>query len=137
MYRLASLIWKFLRRPCQEAVLIFCFRYPLRATLSNDVHRLLSEDSRFKLWVDVRPKQGATSTVLKSANDAVAIAVQCKELMRDYRTRSNAERIGLVLYCPASVALFLGQRFNALGEIIAYERRVSGGYQKAVVIQTG
>jgi len=87
--------------------------------------------------VDIRPKQGATSTVLKSASDAVSVAVQCKDLMRDYRVRSNAQRIGLVLYCPASLALFLGQRLNALGEIIAYERRMSGGYQQSVIIQTG
>jgi len=26
---------------------------------------------------------------------------------------------------------------NALGEVIAYERRIAGGYQEAVVIQTG
>lgn len=113
------------------------FSLSITGDASSDVRRLLSEDPRFKLWVDVKPKQGSSSTVLKSANDAVGIAVQCKELMRDYRARSNAERIGLVLYCPASLALFLGQRLNALGKIIAYERRVSGGYQKSVVIQTG
>ena len=113
------------------------FSLSITGDASNDVRRLLSEDPRFKLWVDVRPKQGATSAVLKSANDAVAIAVQAKDLMRDYRSRSNAEEIGLVLYCPASLGLFLGQRLNALGEITAYERRVSGGYQKSVVIQTG
>jgi hypothetical protein len=113
------------------------FSLSVTGDASNDVRRLLSEDPRFKLWVDVRPKQGAASTIVRSANDAVAIAVQCKDFMRDYRTRSGAERIGLVLYCPASVALFLGQRLNALGEIIAYERRVSGGYQESVVIQTG
>jgi hypothetical protein len=113
------------------------FSLSITGDASNDVHRLLSEDSRFKLWVDIRPKQGATSTVLKSASDAVSVAVQCKDLMRDYRVRSNAQRIGLVLYCPASLALFLGQRLNALGEIIAYERRMSGGYQQSVIIQTG
>ena len=113
------------------------FSLSITGDASNDVRRLLSEGSRFNLWVDVKPKQGATSTVLKSASDAVSIAVQSKELMRDYRVRSNAERIGLVLYCPASLALFLGQRLNALGEIVAFERRVSGGYQKSVIIQTG
>src|SRR5216684_671447 len=113
------------------------FSLSITGDASNDVHRLLSEGPRFKMWVNVKPKQGATSTVLKSASDAVSIAVQCKDIMRDYRVRSNAERIGLVLYCPASLALFLGQRLNALGEIIAYERRVSGGYQKSVAIQTG
>jgi hypothetical protein len=113
------------------------FSLSITGDASSDVRRFLSDDSRFKLWVNVRPKQGATSTVLKSASDAVSVAVQCKDLMREYRVRSNAERIGLVLYCPASLALFLGQRLNALGEIIAYERRMSGGYQKSAVIQTG
>lgn len=113
------------------------FSLSITGDASNDVQRLLSEDPRFKLWVNVKPKQGATSTVLKSASDAVSIAVQCKDLIRDYRVQSKAERIGLVLYCPASLALFLGQRLNALGEIVAYERRMSGGYQKSVIIQTG
>jgi hypothetical protein len=113
------------------------FSLSITGDASHDVHRLLSEDSRFKLWVDVKPKQGSRSTALKSASDAVSVAVQCKDLMRDYRVQSKAERIGLVLYCPASLALFLGQRLNALGEIIAFERLVSGGYQQSVIIQTG
>jgi hypothetical protein len=109
----------------------------LTGDAANDVRRLLSEDSRFKLWVDVKPAAGPSSTSVKSASEATAIAMQVKELMRQTRIRSGAERIGLILYSPASVALFLGQRLNALGEVIAYERRIAGGYQEAVVIQTG
>jgi SMODS-associated and fused to various effectors sensor domain len=109
----------------------------LTGDAANDVRRLLSEDSRFKLWVDVKPAAGASSTSVKSASETTAIAMQVKELMRQTRIRSGAERIGLILYSPASVALFLGQRLNALGEVIAYERRIAGGYQEAVVIQTG
>jgi|SRR5579872_237141 len=109
----------------------------LTGDAANDVRRLLSEDPRFKLWVDVKPTTGASSTSVKSAGEATAIALQVKELMRQFRVHSGAERIGLILYCPASVALFVGQRLNALGEVVAYERRIAGGYQEAVVIQTG
>jgi hypothetical protein len=109
----------------------------LTGDAANDVRRLLSEDSRFKVWVDVKPAAGPSSTSVKSASEATAIAMQVKELMRQTRIRSGAQRIGLILYSPASVALFLGQRLNALGEVIAYERRIAGGYQEAVVIQTG
>ena len=109
----------------------------LTGDAANDVRRLLSEDPRFRLWVDVKPAAGASSTSVNSASEATAIAVQVKELMRQLRIRSGAERIGLILYSPASVALFVGQRLNALGEVIAYERRSAGGYQEAVIIQTG
>jgi hypothetical protein len=109
----------------------------LTGDAASDVRRLLSEDSRFKLWMDIKPAAGASSTSVKSASEATGIAMHVKELMRQTRIRSGAERIGLVLYSPASVALFLGQRLNALGEVIAYERRITGGYQEAVVIQTG
>lgn len=109
----------------------------LTGDAANDVRGLLSEDSRFKLWVDIKPAAGASSTSVKSASEATAIAMQVKELMREIRIRSGAERSGLIMYGPASVALFLGQKLNALGEVIAYERRVAGGYQEAVVIQTG
>jgi hypothetical protein len=109
----------------------------LTGDAEDDVRRLLSEDPRFKLWVDIKPVAGASSTSVKSASEATAIAVQVKELMRQLRIRSGAERIGLILYSPASVALFVGQRLNALGEVIAYERRITGGYQEAAIIQTG
>lgn len=104
---------------------------------SADVRKFLSEDRRFKLWVDVKPERGASATSVKSAGEATAIAVEIKELMRQFRQRSGAEKIGLILYCPASIALFAGQRLNALGEVVAYERRNAGGYQEALVIQTG
>jgi len=109
----------------------------LTGEAGNDVRKLLSETQAFKLWVDVRPATGASSTAVKSASEATAIAVKIKELMREFRIRSHAERIGLILYCPASVALFIGQRLNALGEVVAYERRTAGGYQESIVIQTG
>jgi len=109
----------------------------LTGDAANDVRTLLSEDRRFKLWVDIKPAAGASSTSVNSAGEATAIAVQVKELIRQFRVRSGAESIGLILYCPASVALFVGQRLNALGEVVAYERRIMGGYQEAVVIQTG
>lgn len=91
----------------------------LTGDAANDVRRLLSENSRFKLWVDVKPATGARSTSVRSGSEATAIAVQVKELMRQFRIRSGAERIGLILYCPASVALFVGQRLNAVGEVVA------------------
>jgi SMODS-associated and fused to various effectors sensor domain len=109
----------------------------LTGDASADVQKLLSEEQRFKLWVDVKPASGASSTSVKSAGEVTAIALETKELLRQFRLRSGAEKIGLILYCPASVALFIGQRLNALGEVVAYERRAAGGYQEAVVIQTG
>lgn len=38
--------------------------------------------------------------------------------MRQFRVHSGAERIGLILYCPAGVALFV-KRLNALDEVVS------------------
>lgn len=43
----------------------------------------------------------------------------------------------MVLYVPATLCLFLGQRLNALGEVVTYERTVHGGYQPSVMLRTG
>src|SRR5258708_28468835 len=57
---------------------------------------------------------------------------QLKVLMRQFPTEYNLSAIHLVLFCPASITLFLGQRMNALGEVITYEWTVDGAYLMSV-----
>jgi len=63
--------------------------------------------------------------------DAIALAVQSKDLIRDYKNHYQATRIHLIVVGPAAYVLFLGQYLNALGEIIAYEF-VNSSYVPAV-----
>lgn len=68
---------------------------------------------------------------------ASALAVRAKDLIRAFRNRYRASQTHLVLYAPATFCLFLGQRLNALGRIVTYERTVEGGYQASLTISTG
>jgi len=63
--------------------------------------------------------------------------VRAKELIRTSRTKYRASQTHLVLYAPASFCLFLGQRLNALGKIVTYERTIEGGYQTSLTLSTG
>jgi hypothetical protein len=64
------------------------------------------------------------------------LAIAAKDLLRQTRTRYCATCIHLVLYAPAGFCLFLGQRLNALGDIVAYERKPEGGYCPSVCLRT-
>ena len=103
-----------------------------------DVRRLAAEmPDTFRTTLDIFPHAKPSSSVVRSAGEAVAIAIQAKEHIRRFRTEQNLSSIHLVLCCPASVALFLGQRMNALGEVVTWERTVDGSYQRSVALLTG
>jgi hypothetical protein len=87
--------------------------------------------------VYLEPDQGPGFQALASDADAVAIALHAKELIRQYRRQYQAKQVHLILACPATFALCLGQQLNALGQITAYERTEDGGYQAAMCLRTG
>lgn len=93
--------------------------------------------AQFNALVYIEPTQGAGPQALSSAGDAVALAQQAKELIRQYRRRYAARQVHLILVCPAAFAVFLGQQLNAVGQILAYERTADGGYQPSVQLRTG
>lgn len=74
------------------------------------------------------------STAINNS-DAVALATQAKDLIRDYKQRYSAICIHLVVFCPVAYALFLGQFLNGLGDIVVYEYK-DGSYQAAVKLLT-
>jgi hypothetical protein len=103
-----------------------------------DVRQLINESpGTFRTFLNVLPAAGAGSAAVKAPSDAIAIASQAKEEIRLFRNQNGLQSIHLVLYCPAALALFLGQRLNALGSIFTYERSLSGKYQPSVCLQTG
>ena len=81
---------------------------------------------------DNAPGDGA----IESDSDATALAIRGKEIIRSSRLKYRSLRTHLVLYAPATFCLFLGQRLNALGEIVTYERTADGGYQPSVILRT-
>lgn len=91
----------------------------------------------FKALIYAEPDSGPGDASISGESDAVALAIKAKELIRVYRRKYRAIRTHLVLYCPAAFSLFLGQRFNSIGDVVTYERTTDGFYQASVTIQTG
>lgn len=118
-----------------EAVLI---TLSITGSARDDV-RPLSEQlaGALKALVYAEPDGGTGDGAITGAEDAVALAIRAKELIRNSRNTYRARRTHLVLYAPATYCLFLGQRLNALGEIVTYERATEGGYQPSVTLKTG
>jgi len=103
-----------------------------------DVQRLASsKPGTFGAFLNLTPKAGANATSIHSAGEVVCIATQAKDALRRFRIDHSLSAIHLVLYCPATVALFLGQRMNALGRIHTWERSADGFYQSSVALLTG
>ncbi len=87
--------------------------------------------------VYAEPDVGVGPAVLKSAGDAVALAISAKQVLRKARAKYGTAKIHLVPYGPATLFLLVGQHLNALGPVIVYERTADGGYQAAITLRTG
>lgn len=101
----------------------------------TDLYEQQSEDFAAMLYAE--PDNGSGDGALQSDADAVALAIHAKEIIRACKQEYNSSRTHIVLYAPAAYCLFLGQRLNALGEIVTYERTSNGGYKPSVTIRTG
>jgi len=102
-----------------------------------DVGRWLATTSiKRRKTLFLEPDIGPGDGSLASASDAVALAVAAKDVIRQLKTSTGVERVHLIPFAPASFCLFLGQRLNALGDIVTYERANHGGYQQSVILHT-
>jgi CBASS immunity sensor of nucleotide second messenger signals len=91
----------------------------------------------FRTFLSISPHTKPSSSVVRSAGEAVTIAIQTKEDIRRLRNEHKLNAVHLALYCPATVALFLGQRMNAIGDVVTWERSADGSYQRSVTLVTG
>jgi hypothetical protein len=103
----------------------------------REVASLFKQSSEMSAMILAEPDSGTGEGALRSARDAVALAINAKELIRDLRIKYKASRTHLVLYTPASFSLFLGQYLSALGDIITYERDLDGNYKQSITLRTG
>lgn len=85
----------------------------------------------------LEPEGGPGDGAVTSAGDAVAFAVQARELIRRARSRYRASSTHLLLYAPSTCCLFLGQRLNAVGPVVVHERTVDERYSPVFTLQTG
>ena len=119
--------------PGEDLLMAFCVTGPAW----GDVQGLFKETGTFNAVVYTEVDNGPGSAALSSDADATAIAFHAKDLIRQYRQKYRASRTHLVLFGPAAFCLFLGQRLNAVGEIVGYERTADERYQPSVRLHTG
>ncbi|CAN5663680.1 hypothetical protein BH24ACI3_BH24ACI3_10120 [soil metagenome] len=91
----------------------------------------------FSALIYAEPTTGTGCSAIQNAGDAIALANDAKKIIREYRELYGAKSTHVILFAPAGFCLFLGQKLNALGQIVAYERTADGSYQAAVKIATG
>lgn len=99
--------------------------------------RRLRADLAAAALVYVEPVGGPGQTAVVDAGHASALAASARDLLQWAREQYSAKRLHLVVYSPAAFAVFLGQRLNALGVVVTYERNVDGQYQESVSLRTG
>jgi hypothetical protein len=86
---------------------------------------------------NLTPSVGASSSAVSSGSDCNAYSISAREIIRKLKNENRRSTIHLFIYGPASIALFLGQYLNALGNIILYEKSPSGDYVEALSLATG
>lgn len=96
-----------------------------------------SSGNLFSALVILEPETGAGQTSLAGAGDVVALANAAKEAIREYKAQYKSKTVHIIPYAPAGFCFFLGQKLNALGQIVTYERTLGGEYQRSVTLSTG
>ena len=120
----------------QDSLVVLAITGDARLDIESFVAAADGGGGAFGRVVLATPDRGADDSALRDDADAVALANEARKLLKQERQNHGARCIHLVLYGPAGFALFLGQRLNALGTIVTYERSHDGGYQPSVVLHT-
>lgn len=88
----------------------------VKDSLEEDVKKYLDEQTeKVAAFLHLRPERNLGDDCLRSAGDAVALAVQTHRLVREFVRQWSAKRVMLFYYGPLSAACFIGHRLTAIG----------------------
>jgi hypothetical protein len=112
--------------------------FSITGSARADVDKLILESGAlFSATVYSEPTTGTGRDIITCAGDATALAEDACRVLQSAKKKYCPKVIHLILYAPAGFCLFLGQKLNALGEIVAYERRMDESYLPAIRLRTG
>jgi hypothetical protein len=111
--------------------------FSVSGSAKADIDILLQETSQPFSIIYCEPEGGASPTSIASNADVTALAIDAHRIMQKYIKQYRVITSHLILYAPLGFCLFLGQRLNALGTVITYERKADGGYQMSFTLPTG
>ena len=111
--------------------------FGITGSCQGDAEAMFESEKELNSWVYLEPEQGTGGSAIATEADAVALAIQGRELLNHYRQTYRARCIHLVLYAPAGFAVLLGQQLGSVGAIVAYERTQAGGYRASYRLETG
>lgn len=88
----------------------------VKDSLEEDVKKYLDEQTEnVAAFLHLRPERNLGDDCLRSAGDAVALAVQTHRLVREFVRQWSAKRVMLFYYGPLSAACYIGHRLTAIG----------------------
>jgi hypothetical protein len=111
--------------------------FSVSGSAKADIDILLQETSQPFSIIYCEPESGASPTSIASNADATALTIDAHRIMQKYIKQYRVTTSHLILYAPLGFCLFLGQKLNALGTVITYERKAQGGYQMSFTLPTG
>jgi len=111
--------------------------FGIAGSVCRDARAYADKTGLFSAFVCVEPENGPGDASVGTAGDAVSLAVQAKELIRAYRAKYDSRRTHIIIFGPQAFCILLGQKLNAVGDIVLHERTADGSYRQALVLRTG
>ncbi|MHC5611160.1 MAG: SAVED domain-containing protein [Nostoc sp.] len=113
------------------------FALAITGDASTDVEHLYNNSSiKYSSIVYAEPELGVGEKAITSNADAIALAINAKALIRQYRQQYGATYIHLILFAPVGFCLFLGQRSRVIGDVVCYEFVADNNYKPSLKFST-
>ena len=88
-----------------------------------------------KAIILIQPVKGSGNFSIQNDSEAVTLASAAKEILKEKILKYKARKTHLFFYGPLGLAIFLGQKLTAVGEIQLYEFK-DPGYKPSASIKT-
>lgn len=88
-----------------------------------------------KKLIIIQPDKGSGITSIENDSEAISLANDSKNILKDMRNKYQSTKTHLFFYGPLALGVFLGQKLTSVGAIQLYEFQ-DPGYTPSVLIKT-